>query len=170
VADFRRIGAASRSLKGLLLTGFEEEPPLDTPTNVALVRTDDLHVAGGETVVQPPAVSLLLYRCDVGLPREPVPHPRGGGSPWPAQPLSLHFLATAWAASSEQEHHILGRTLQVLDDTPILTGPRLDPSANWSSDDAIRLSVEDASIDDLTRIFLSLGCAMRLSILIVARL
>jgi hypothetical protein len=167
MADFRRIGAVGRSLRTIILTGFEEEPPLDDPTNVALIRTDDLQPAEGQTVILPPAVSLLLYRCEVNSARNPGEGSHPGGLP---QALNLHFLATAWGTDPEQEHHILGRTLQVLDDTPVLSGPRLDPSADWSSDDTVQLLLEDVTIDDLTEMFHSLGCPLRLSISIVARL
>lgn len=171
MSDFRRIAAVGRSLRTLLLTGFEEEPPLDIPTNVVLIRTDDLERREGQTSIVEPAVSLLLYRfqIDQGL-SNPDPLQRRAEAGRAPGPLTLHFLATAWASDPEQEHHILGRTLQVVYDNPVLWGPRLDPSANWSGDDRIEVLPDDATSADLTGVVHPYGCGLRLSIAIVARL
>ena len=172
MSDFRRMAAAGRSLRTLLLTAFEEEPPLESPTNVVLIRTDDLQRRGGQSLIVEPALSLLLYRCELNQALnhpEPVQRPGDGSAGRSPAPLSLHFLATAWGTNPEHEHHILGRTLQVLYDNPVLSGPRLDSSANWSSDDRIRVLIDDVTSADLARIFQPYGCALRLSIAILAR-
>jgi hypothetical protein len=170
MSDFRRIAAAGRSLRTVLMTAFEEEPPLEVPTNVVLIRTDDLQRREGQSLILEPAVSLLLHRCELNQTvSDPDPHQRPSAGRAP-EPLTLHFLATAWGTDPEHEHRILGRTLQVLYDNPVLNGPRLDPSANWSSDDKIRVLLDDITSADLTRIFHPYGCALRLSIAVLARL
>lgn len=174
MSDFRRIAAAGRSLRTLLLTAFEQEPPLDIPTNVVLIRADDLPRRKGQTLILEPAVSLLLYRIelDQALTIPDTPGRRGGDGDAgrPPLPLGLSFLVTAWGTDPDQEHRILGKTLQVLHDFPVLRGPGLDPSANWSNDDTMRVLLDDLASVDLARIFHPYGCALQPSIAILARL
>jgi hypothetical protein len=51
-------------------------------------------------------------------------------------PLDLHFLVTAWAGNPEHEQVLLGRTLQVFEMLPILSGPLLLCHGEWAAGEA----------------------------------
>jgi hypothetical protein len=127
VAGFRTIGAVGRSIESLLAVGFASAAPLDRPSTVSLIRTEDLKGVENHTLILRPAVSLLLYRLDLDKMLRAVPS-AGAGRPSDLPPLMLHYLVTAWAASAEEEQHLLGRVLQLLDATPVLNGQALHPA------------------------------------------
>lgn len=148
---------------------FRRLQPLDRPTRVVVIRTNDLKLTEDETLIIPPALSVLLYRVDFDKVMRPAWAAAGAEDGRSYLPLDLHYLLTAWALNPEHEHHILGRALQVIDTTPILSGPMLDPSGDWSENETVQLCFEDMSTDDLMRTFDSLDCDFRLSIPVLAR-
>lgn len=69
-----------------------------------------------------------------------------------------------WAGNAENEHLILGRALQAVEDTPILAGPLLMQAADWAPHESLQLVLEDIDTEALMRIFDSLPVEYRLSV------
>jgi hypothetical protein len=130
------LAAVAKSVERLLKLRFAEDEPTTgtTATNVDLVTVDKLKTANV------PALTIYFYRVDLNRIMRPawaaVGHHDGVGH----LPLDLHFLLTAWATDAEDELRIIGRAMEVLEATPILTGPllhslntnirrRIDPAA-----------------------------------------
>ena len=84
--------------------------------------------------------------------------------------LDLHFLFTPWAENANFEHRIVGRVLQCLEDTPILSGPLLNSLGDWSPQEALQICLENLSTEDLMRTFDSLPLDYKLSIPYVVRI
>lgn len=170
MADFHAIAAAGRTIQRVLDAAFDEEEPVDgSNTRAVLVRSDEFDLTLADNPIVYPALSIFLYRVHVnGTMR----------AAWAASsltdgrtrlPLDLHYLLTPWADNAEWEHQILGRAMQVLDETPILAGPMLYPSAAWEDHEALQVLVEDAALEDVTRTWDSLDADFRLSVPYVAR-
>ncbi len=83
--------------------------------------------------------------------------------------LDLHYLITPWADNAVDEHRILGRAMQCLDSTPILSGPLLHSSGDWDAGEAIQIVLEEVSNEAVMRMFDSLPTEYRLSVPYVAR-
>jgi hypothetical protein len=169
MAGFPAVGAVGSSVARLLTRAFEEAPPIaGDRTRVVVIRTNDLDVEKDTEIVLP-ALSLLLYRVDFDKTTRSAWATRGAEEGRAYLPLDLHYLATAWADNAEHEHRIIGRTLQVLDATPILSGPLLDPAGGWAPGESVELVMEDLPTDDLTRTFEALDVDFRLSLPYQAR-
>ncbi|MGR9117363.1 MAG: DUF4255 domain-containing protein [Gammaproteobacteria bacterium] len=170
MSDFTGILAAGSSIARFLRFSFEQRPPIDDrTTNVVLVRTDDMDVQTSDAIREP-ALSLFLYRVDFNKTMRAAWSSVGHFDGDSHLPLDLHFLLTAWANNAENEYRILGRAMQCLENTPILTGPLLDPLTDWKTHEAIQICLEDLSTEDVMRTFDSLPSDYKLSIPYVARI
>jgi len=168
MADFTSIAAVGSSIERYLNLCFEERPPIvGQLTRAQLVRTED--VDGSETPVSRPLLALYLYRVDFNKTMRAawsgVAHYDGESH----LPLDLHFLFIAWAGNADHEYRIIGRTMQCMEETPIFSGPLLDPVTNWSTSDAVQICLEDIPTQDVMHIFDSLPLDYKLSIPYVAR-
>jgi hypothetical protein len=84
-------------------------------------------------------------------------------------PLDLHFLCTPWGTDAESEHRILGRAMQCMETTPILSGPLLYPAASWAPNEAVQVVLEEVSTESIMRVFDKLPIDYRPSVSYVAR-
>ena len=116
-----------------------------------------------------PALSIFLYRVDFNKTMRAAWSAVGHRDGRAHLPLDLHFLMTAWGSNAQEEHTIIGRTLQTLELTPILSGPLLYDIAQWDPNDAIQLVLEEISTEAVMRTFDSLPTDYRLSIPYIAR-
>jgi hypothetical protein len=112
---------------------------------------------------------LLLYRVDFNKTLRASWSSTGSRDGKAHLPLDLHYLLTAWADNAEDEHRIVGRTMQIIEGLGALSGPLLHPEGQWSATEAVQLYLEDMPTDDLMRTFDSLTCDFRLSIPYIAR-
>ncbi|GAA0451763.1 DUF4255 domain-containing protein [Streptomyces stramineus] len=169
MAGFGGVSATGRSLERLLNLAFASgQPVAEAQTKAVLVRTDDLDPAQS-SALQFPALSLLLYRVDFDKSTRASWSARAAEDGRSYLPLNLHYLLTAWADNAEHEHRIVGRTVQVLENVPVLSGPLLDPSGEWEADEGVQLVQEDLPTDDLMRMFEALSTGFRLSVPYLAR-
>lgn len=160
------IAAVAKSLERLLAWRFEQEEPSTTGiTKVTLATTDDLKT------IPTPGLSIYLHRIEVNRTMRPAwaeaAYMDGRGH----LPLDLHFLLTAWAPDPEDEYRILGRVMECLEATPILTGPLLDSlnQATWQPGDSIQLLVDEVPAETVLRLFDLLPAKHKLSITYLAR-
>lgn len=170
MAGFRSVSAAGRSLRRLLELRFRDDEPITgSPTSVAIVRTEDLEANNLPLLVARPALTILLYRVDFNKTMRAAWSGVGLNDGRSHLALDLHFLLTAWANNAENEHLILGRALQAIEDTPILAGPLLMQATDWAPNESLQLVLEDIDTESLMRIFDSLPVDYRLSVPYVAR-
>jgi hypothetical protein len=170
MAGFRSVSAAGRSIRRLLELRFRDDEPIPgTPTSVAIVRTEDLDPVAFVTRISRPALTLFLYRVDFNKTMRAAWSGVALNDGRSHLALDLHFLLSAWADNAENEHLILGRALQAIEDTPILAGPLLMQASDWQANEALQLVLEDVGTESLMRIFDSLPVDYQLSVPYVAR-
>ena len=138
MADFAANASVSKSIEGVLNTAFTEHEPVTTPgarTRAVLVTTTDFKAAKTTDRIGTFSLSIFLYRVDKTSRAawSSAGSPAGRGH----LALDLHYLLTAWADTAENEHRILGRALQAIEATPVLSGPLLNPSAHWAADETV---------------------------------
>ncbi|HEV7586509.1 MAG TPA: DUF4255 domain-containing protein [Longimicrobium sp.] len=172
MAGFDCIAATGKSLERLLTQAFQ---PPDNPLDIAatvkavLIRTEDFeHVGTTSSVLQPPMLSIFLYRVDFNKAMRAGWSGVGSLDGRSHLPLDLHFLLTAWAANAEYELRILGRAMQCLETYPSLSGPLLAGST-WAAGDSVQMVLEEISTEAVMRTFDSLPHDYKLSIPYVAR-
>ncbi len=170
MTDFTGVAAVGTSLVRFLSHCFAEQQPVNTAaTTVVLARTEDLDKEE-DPLISAPCLSLFLYRLDYNKTMRAAWSSVGHAHGRSFLPLDFHFLMIPWGENAEQEYHILGRTLQCFEDTPILSGPLLDPVTNWSANETIQVCLEDLSTEDVMRTFDSLPIDYKLCVPYVARI
>ncbi|EAR22018.1 DUF4255 domain-containing protein [Nitrococcus mobilis] len=172
MADFQAVAAVGESMVRFLNLSFDEDEPVPgNHTSAVLARTEDLVPSNQATVIVAPALSIFLFRVGYNETMRPawsaVGHQQGRSH----LPLDLHFLLTPWAANATFEQRILGRAMQALDSSPILSGPLLvDNATGWSPNEAVQICLENLSTEDVMRTFDSLPADYKLSVSYMVRI
>lgn len=172
MADYLGVAAVGLSITRMLNLCFQENPPLGPSSRVkaALLRTEEMDPMNRSDDMTPPLVSLFLYRVDINSHSRAAWSAVGHQTNQVHLPLDLHYLLTPWAANAEFEYRILGQAMECLEKSPILSGPLLYPSANWSGNETVQLCVPEMSTEDLMRTFDSLPVDYKLSVPYMARI
>ncbi len=161
------IAGVAKSIERLLKLRFGEEEPTtgSTPTKVKLVTTENFRR------VDLPALTIYLFRIDLNRVMRPAWSAAGYEDGRGHLPLDLHFLLTAWAADAEDEYRILGRAMECLEASPILTGPLLNSlnASIWTASDSIQLLVDEVPSESILRLFDLLPVKHKLSVTYLAR-
>ena len=75
----------------------------------------------------------------------------------PSIPLDLHYLITAWSSDARTAHQLLGWTIRVLHDTPVIPSGLLNAHLSgveiFDPDENVELSWEPLSITDLSDVW-----------------
>jgi len=171
LAGFEAIAAAGKSIERILNAAFADVQPVPgKATHAILVRTTDFEHDNVGTAIGSPALSIYLYRADFNKNMRASWSAVGSQDGQSHLVLDLHFLVTAWAENAEFEYRIIGRAMQVLETTPILSGPLLEGSAKWTPTESVQLVLEEISTEAVMRTFDSLPTDYRLSIPYIARM
>jgi hypothetical protein len=171
LAGFEAIAAAGKSIERLLNAAFTSVQPIPTKTTHAvLVQTRDFEKDNVGPNIGTPALSIYLYRADFNKTMRASWSAIGSQDGQAHLVLDLHFLLSAWADNAEYEHRIIGRAMQALETTPVLSGPSLEAFGGWSPAEAVQLVLEEISTEAIMRTFDSLPTDYRLSIPYIARM
>lgn len=173
MADFTAIASVSKSLERYLSACFTaSDVPLAAPgftTKAVLARTEDFGNSGAG-LISPPCLSIFLYRIDCNKTTRSAWSAIGSQTGVSHLPLDLHYMLTPWASDPEIEHRIVGRAMQCLDTTPILSGPLLTPAGGWAPNEGVQILLEDVPTEWIMRTFDSLPMDFKLSVPYVARI
>ncbi len=163
------LAAVGRSLERVLSAAFAE-PDFSVPgTRAVLARTEDFTSTNLINAIPPPALSVFLYRVDFNKTMRAAWSAVGYHDGRSHLPLDLHFLLTPWADNAQDEHAILGKTLELLERHPTLSGPMLHPLGQWQPHEAVQLVLEDVPTEAVMRTFDSLPTDYKLSVPYIAR-
>ena len=170
MAGFAGIAAAGKSIEMLLTAGFEEFQPVSSGnTRAVLVHTIDFDATNASGNIGSPALSIFLYRVDFNKIMRAAWSASSEQDGRSHLGLDLHYLITPWAENAEDDHRVLGRAMQILESTPILSGPLLHSSGEWAAGESIQIVLEEVSTEAVMRIFDSLPTDYRLSVPYIAR-
>jgi hypothetical protein len=170
MASYECIAAVGKSLERLLSSWFLQAPiPVSgSTTKAVLVGTEDFDVSATGRI-KPPALSVFLYRVEPNKTTRAAWSAVGSLDGRVHLPLDLHFLLTPWAGDPEFELRILGRAMECLETTPILSGPLLATGATWAPNETVQLALEDLPGESIMRTFDLLPSDFKLSVSYVAR-
>ena len=174
MTNYLGLAAVGQSIERYLNFCFQEESPIPheppdppRPVNAKLVTTADL--ADPKSNIEALALSIFLYGVNVNAETRAawsaVAHHDGR----PRLPLDLHYLLTPWGADAVEEHRILGRAMQCLEATPSLSGPLLDPMADWAPGESVQICLAELTTEDAMRTFDTLPLDYKLSVHYLAR-
>lgn len=151
MASFEGIGAVGKSLERLLSAAFTDAPVPAAGAKALLVRTEDFKADAGTITV--PALTIFLYRVAPNKVMRSAWSGVGNLDGLAHLPLDLHFLFTPWGTDAETEHRILGRAIQCMETTPVLSGPLLYPAATWAPNETVQVVLEEVSTESIMRVF-----------------
>src|SRR5690242_3617324 len=141
MADFGAIASVSKSIERFLSACFTDPlapvPVENATTRAVLARTEDFR-DNGVGVLAPPCLSIFLYRIDYNKTMRAAWSGVGSLDGRGHLPLDLHYMLTPWARDPELEHGIIGRAMQCIEATPILTGPLLTPAGSWAPGEGVQ--------------------------------
>ena len=182
MAGFMGIAAVGKSIERLLARAFLERQPVPgKPAKAALIRTEDLATeAQIKALIGDYGLSILLYRVDFNKTMRAAWSAVGQVDGKGHLALDLHYLLTPWADNAEHQHMIIGRAMQTLERTAMLSGPLLyEPAVPATPDylgepqaaatDTVQIVLEEISTEALMRTFDSLPSDYRLSVPYLAR-
>ncbi|MEW5770369.1 MAG: DUF4255 domain-containing protein [Pseudomonadota bacterium] len=183
MAGYTGIAAIGKSIERLLANAFAERQPVPgagNETKAMLIRTEDLDPKTVTKTLGHNALTVLLYRVDFNKTMRAAWSAAGNADGRGHLALDLHYLLTPWADDAEHQHYIIGRAMQAIERTPVLSGPMLYtpvlPAAEpysgepeMAPTDSVQLLLEDISTEALMRTFDSLPGEYHLSVPYVAR-
>jgi hypothetical protein len=173
MADFTVIAAVGKSLERFLSACFTDptaDKPVPTGTTKAVLASTEDFKSGGSARLIPPCLSIFLYRIDYNKTMRAAWSGVGSQDGRGHLPLDLHYMLTPWASDPELEHRIIGRAMQCLETTPILSGPLLTPAGGWAPHEGVHLILEDVPTEWVMRTFDSLPTDFKLSVPYIARI
>lgn len=167
---FTALRATSLTLARFLQAQFEAEPTLGSLFGGGGGMTVSLNTPQEMVDLGVEGISVWLYRIERDPERLNVPRERPAPDVVrrPALPVRLHYLMTPITraqtdAGPETEQALLGKTLQVFNDHPVL-GPAEMQDDFRGTDRQIAMRLETLGQDEISRIWDALGGSYQLSI------
>jgi len=173
MADYTAIASVGKSLERFLSACFTDPTvPVPVPnrtTTATLVQTEDFSTVNVGRLTTP-CLAIFLYRIDFNKTMRAAWSAVGSLDGRGHLPLDLHYMLTPFASDPELEHRIIGRAMQCLETTPLLTGPLLTPAGGWAPNEGVQVVLEDVPTEWIMRTFDSLPTDFKLSVAYCARL
>jgi hypothetical protein len=121
-------------------------------------------------------ISLYLYRVSTNTTRRNLP-PRidpDGHRFRPPLPIDVHYLLVPWAITAEKQQSLLGWSMRVLEDTPILPAKVLNyygsAGESFRLQEAVELVCEPITLQEIVNIWDAFKPSLQVSVAYVARM
>lgn len=163
--DYTVIADVSSTLQTVLTQAYR---PLD-PASPPVAEISDLQ---GNISTNPARVTLFLFETVEDPSARNRPRVRVTPPPPPAtalyfrkppMALLLRYMLTPWSGDRLTDHKLVGRTLQVLYDGAILSGPQLQ-GALVGTDLALKVTLSPLTLEERARVWYAIEKPYRLSI------
>ena len=163
--DYTVIADVSTTLQTVLTAAYK---PLD-PVSPPVAEISDLQ---GNIPTNPARMTLFLFETveDPSAKNRPQvrvspPPPPGNGLAFrkPPMALLLRYMLTPWSGDRLTDHKLVGRTLQVLYDGAVLSGPQLQ-GALAGTDQALKVTLSPLTLEERARVWYAIEKPYRLSL------
>jgi hypothetical protein len=168
VATFQAIAATGQAILGLLADACPK--PEFAAARFELYQVNNFQLAMEE------GISLYLYRIAVNTTRRNLPPSIGpdGKRYRPPIPLDLHYMVSAWAKTPIKQQRLLGWTIRMLEDVPILPSGMLNhygPETEiFRSNETVELILDQLTLQDFNNLWSATKVNPPLSVNYVARM
>ncbi|MEM7154103.1 MAG: DUF4255 domain-containing protein [Myxococcota bacterium] len=175
MAAFTAVRAVSDSIVGFLNARHQTEgmPGEEGvrfaeryPATIRLVSSGELADDNATQSFEP---ALLLYLYRIGVNEQLRTANRLGDQRRGPMHLDLHYMLSVWSSSADTEHTLMTWALRTIQDNPVLDSSFLSPEGMWERHDAIQLTPEELTNEDLLRLWDGLVPSYRMSYTYVAR-
>lgn len=171
MASYQAIAAIGEAILGLLKAARPPAPSEFDATQFKLYQASHFQTPTTEEII-----SLYLYHVGINSTRRSFPPRRDpdGRVYRPPLPVDLHFLLTPWSQDPNKQLRLLGWSMRVLEDTPILPSGLLNsfgPEAEvFRPDEAVELVCEPLSLQEIINIWDAFKPNLQISTAYVARM
>lgn len=168
MATFQAIAATGQAILGLLADACPKP-------EFAAARFELYQVINFQSPMEE-GISLFLYRVAVSGARRNLPPSVGpdGQRYRPPIPLDLHYVVSAWAKTAIKQQRLLGWTIRMLEDVPILPAGMLNhygPETEiFRPDETVELILDQLTLQDLNNLWSEIKVTPPLSVNYVARM
>lgn len=162
MSDANAISAVTSLLSQLLLARLQAIDPSTQVTTKPLDKARD-------ATHTPSQLNVFLYQTTISAAyrNQDPPQVRPGEAGFPALPLELHYLLTAFGAADDDvdAHKVLGRALSVLHDTPLLnrTGPIAQAVGLDQQHENLRVTPTNMTLEELSKMWTAFQTQYRAS-------
>ena len=169
MADYGVIADVSSTLQKVLTDAYQALNPAHPP----VAEISDLD---GNISVDPARMTLFLFETveDPSAknrqrtrpsppPPPPAPPPNGIYLRKPPLALLLRYMLTPWSGDRLTDHRLVGRTLQVLYDGAILSGPQLQGGLAGTNQ-ALKVTLSPLTLEERARVWYAIEKPYRLSV------
>jgi hypothetical protein len=168
MATFQAIAATGQAMLGLLADGCPK--PEFANSQFELYQLSNFQSPMEE------GISLYLYRVAVTGARRNLPPSLGpdGRRYRPPVPLDLHYVVSAWARSAVKQQRLLGWTIRMFEDVPILPTGLLNhygpESEIFKPGETVELLLDTLTLQDWNNLWSPTKSSPPLSVGYVARM
>ena len=168
MGTFQAIAATGQAMLGLL----SDAVPRDQFPNAQF----ELYQMTNFQQPMEEGISLFLYRIAVNTSRRNLPPTTGpdGRRFRPPIPLDLYYIATAWAPTAVRQQRLLGWTIRLLEDVPILPTGLLNnfgPEPEiFQPGETVEIVLDSLTLQDLNNFWGVSKASLQLSVGYIARM
>ena len=168
MGTFQAIAATGQAMLGLL----SDAVPRDQFPNAQF----ELYQMSNFQQPMEEGISLFLYRIAANTSRRNLPPTTGpdGRRFRPPIPVDLYYIATAWAPTAVRQQRLLGWTIRMFEDVPILPTGLLNnygPEPEiFKQGETVEVVLDSLTLQDLNNIWGVSKSSLQLSIGYVARM
>lgn len=171
MASYQAIAAVGEAILSLLESARPPAPSEFDATQFVLYQASDFQNPTAEE-----RISLYLYHIGISSTRRSFPPRRDadGHLYRPPLPLDLHYLLTPWAQDARKQQRLLGWSMRVLEDTPIIPTGLLNSfgpeTAIFRPDETVELICEPLSLQEIVNIWDAFKPNLQISAAYVTRM
>lgn len=171
MASYQAIAAVGEAILGLLESARPPTPSEFDATHFMPYQASDFQNPTSEE-----RISLYLYHVAINSTRRSFPPRRDADGKLyrPPLPVDLHYLLTPWSQDPKKQQRLLGWSMRVLEDTPILPTGLLNSfgpeTAIFRPDEAVELVCEPLSLQEIVNIWDAFKPNFQISAAYVARM
>ncbi len=168
MGTFQAIAATGQAMLGLL----SDAVPRDQFPNAQF----ELYQMSNFQQPMEEGISLFLYRIAANTSRRNLPPTTGpdGRRFRPPIPLDLYYVATAWAPTAVRQQRLLGWTIRMFEDVPVLPTGLLNnygPEPEiFKQGETVEIVLDSLTLQDLNNIWGVSKSSLQLSVGYIARM
>lgn len=158
--SINNLNSASRTLANRIWNAIKN----DKQVNAIIQNPEQITFLSPKDAAEqkPPQISIYLYNVTVLTSMRNQPTPTQNPSKPPLY-LTLRYLITPITKNVDDYHVVLGKIMQVFNDTPILRISDLEGSLKEGGED-LKVILDQLTVDDLSKIWGMLSVPYRLSV------
>jgi len=166
MSDFRVLGAVDETLRLLLWSQFQVDSEISS-----IISTEQ------QITIEPPfkivrdgdpdedSLSIFLYRVveDANLKNRQLEQAGPNALRYPPLPLNLFYLITPLTNSTENDHKLLGKTMQIIYDNGSVSGSALQGVLSNTAEE-LRIILNPMSLEDYSKLWTAFMRSFRLAV------